>query len=693
MNNGSCEQIGSAGAYQTDGTTTTVGSPYYFILTPIDSNIGAAQGLQPTYVNHVGGVADQTIYATTNGQISYTVQTVVGAGAMHNTASDQQYTMNTTAVTNSPMKNNSAQGTNVGQLLDQGNAAYLIQQGFDPGTAHTLTATADAGKESWTMVPRNATSSPSTLDGDEHLDRSLTNPTALATIQWVWENFEAAEGMSFLCSTMYDHYVRHCKENELNPLDKIAFGKFIRVFFIGVNTRRLGTRGNSKYHYYGIRVKPESALEQVSEDGNSAVRKRLTSQEPYKFLSGSDGSGSGTQNMENQYEQNTNHSGNSNHFNSAPQHFHHHQYLGNASMPEFPDIEFPTGLALPEGCTLRDVDTLRSIYREHCDAFLYAVVNLEFHRVEGLWREFWRSQDDIDNRCGDGKHLSKTKLYLLCSCGPVQQFVWRVDHLFYQNLVDILIPDVLSPIPSSLTQEIRKFANELQSWLTGAMTNCPEEMINIKVSAVNAFAQTLRRYTSLNHIAQAARPVLQNSSEADQMLVDLNQVDFRNVRERASWVCQCDDSMLQLEEDFKKTLHQQNSLEQRATWMKGVVTQVLKPYKGKPNFAEAAKEFLLKWSFYISVVIRDLTLLGAASFGSLHLLSLLYDEYMFYLIQHQVALETRETPIAIMEEKNSNNPSSETSSNQGLMMGSSLAPWEFLSLLEGDGSNNPSCWN
>jgi len=84
----------------------------------------------------------------------------------------------------------------------------------------------------------------------------------------------------------------------------------------------------------------------------------------------------------------------------------------------------------------------------------------------------------------------------------------------------------------SLTQAIRNFAKGLESWLTAAMAGCPEEMMHIKVSAVSALAQTLRRYTSLNHLAQAARAVLQNSSQIDQMLVDLNRVDFHNVQEQ-----------------------------------------------------------------------------------------------------------------------------------------------------------------
>lgn len=128
-----------------------------------------------------------------------------------------------------------------------------------------------------------------------------------------------------------------------------------------------------------------------------------------------------------------------------------------------------------------------------------------------------------------------------------------VDYIFYQNIVQVLIPDVLRPIPSTLTQSIRNFAKGLENWLTSAMVGCPEDMLKIKVcfkigqpfscvsnghflnfqvSAVSALAQTLRRYTSLNHLAQAARAVLQNSSQITQMLADLNRVDFHNVQEQ-----------------------------------------------------------------------------------------------------------------------------------------------------------------
>jgi len=48
------------------------------------------------------------------------------------------------------------------------------------------------------------------------------------------------------------------------------------------------------------------------------------------------------------------------------------------------------------------------------------------------------------------------------------------------------------------------------------------------------------------------------------------------------------------------------------------------------------------------MVIRDLTLRSAQSFGSFHLIRLLFDEYMFYLVEHRVAQATGETAIAVM---------------------------------------------
>jgi len=86
-----------------------------------------------------------------------------------------------------------------------------------------------------------------------------------ATIEWLTTNYETSEGVSLPRSTLYSHYQRHCNETKQEPVNAASFGKLIRSVFLGLRTRRIGTRGNSKYHYYGIRVRPNSALAHYEE--------------------------------------------------------------------------------------------------------------------------------------------------------------------------------------------------------------------------------------------------------------------------------------------------------------------------------------------------------------------------------------------------------------------------------------------
>ncbi|XP_037331240.2 MHC class II regulatory factor RFX1a isoform X3 [Pungitius pungitius] len=485
---------------------------------------------------------------------------------------------------------------------------------------------------------------------------SHTARASPATVQWLLDNYETAEGVSLPRSTLYCHYLLHCQEQKLEPVNAASFGKLIRSVFMGLRTRRLGTRGNSKYHYYGLRIKAGSSLLRLMEDQQHlAMRQQPFSQKqrlkPVHKVEGlTNGTAAGAGQQQNQQQ-------GSGQVDISTQVQQYQQFLdASRALPDFPDIDLQ-GKSLPEGIELEHIKSFQLLYREHCEAILDVMVNLQFTLVETLWKTFWRFSQ---NQAGDAtlavhdeseKRLPKSCLVLLCKYDPVLRWSRDCDNSLYQALVEILIPDVLRPIPSALTQAIRNFAKSLESWLTNAMMNIPEEMVRIKVTSANAFAQTLRRYTSLNHLAQAARAVLQNTAQINQMLSDLNRVDFANVQEQASWVCRCEDRVVQrLEQDFKLTLQQQNSLEQWAAWLDGVVSQVLKPYQQSPAFPKAAKLFLLKWSFYSSMVIRDLTLRSAASFGSFHLIRLLYDEYMYYLIEHRVAQAKGETPIAVMGE-------------------------------------------
>ncbi|XP_052774823.1 DNA-binding protein RFX2-like isoform X3 [Mya arenaria] len=607
--------------------------------------INQAGQVYPAHVQYVDG-NDPSIYASTNGQMvrwnnegqygtEYTGQTAVynaSTGTYYQTGAGQV----ATGISNMGMMQGHI-------LTQQGGNTYLIQGGTMDGEGTPLTHTTRASPATDELYNRSQEQSAlaryaSSLEG-KGSSVNLDVPSLKSGVQWLMDNYETADGVSLPRSTLYNHYLRHCQEQNLDPMNPASFGKLIRSVFLGLRTRRLGTRGNSKYHYYGIRIKANSPLNQFTDDQTMPMRQQPLYQGK-KFRPKSEGGEGGYGGGETEHQPPT-------------QQQQHQQFLGDAStaIPNFGEIEV-TSLPMPEGITMDHLMIFQKMYREHAEAIVDVVVNLQFSLIEALWQGFWRNQSLDTGPDNDyERRLPRDKLYLMCKYEPIQNYVRKSDYMFYQALVEVLIPDVLRPIPSSLTQAIRNFAKSLENWLKSSMGNVPEEMVQTKLGAVSAFAQTLRRYTSLNHLAQAARAVLQNTSQINQMLTDLNRVDFANVQEQASWVCQCDDSVVQqLEQDFKKTLQAQNSLEQWAIWLESVVNQVLKPHEGSPNFPKAARQFLLKWSFYSSMVIRDLTLRSAASFGSFHLIRLLYDEYMFYLVEHKVASATGETPIAVMGE-------------------------------------------
>ncbi|XP_010599796.1 DNA-binding protein RFX2-like isoform X4 [Loxodonta africana] len=118
------------------------------------------------------------------------------------------------------------------------------------------------------------------IDSTRH-SLAHTSRWSPATLQWLLDNYETAEGVSLPKSSLYNHYLQHCQEHKLDPVNAASFGKLIRSVFAGLRTRRLGTRGNSKCHYHGIRLKPDSLLNQLQEDTQyMAMQQQPVQQKP-----------------------------------------------------------------------------------------------------------------------------------------------------------------------------------------------------------------------------------------------------------------------------------------------------------------------------------------------------------------------------------------------------------------------------
>lgn len=74
---------------------------------------------------------------------------------------------------------------------------------------------------------------------------------------WLSSMYEPQDNVSMPRSALYDHYLEACSLANQDPVNSATFGKLLRAVFPLLKTRRLGTRGNSKYHYYGIGIRAE----------------------------------------------------------------------------------------------------------------------------------------------------------------------------------------------------------------------------------------------------------------------------------------------------------------------------------------------------------------------------------------------------------------------------------------------------
>lgn len=78
------------------------------------------------------------------------------------------------------------------------------------------------------------------------------------------DNYEEFPGCNTSRESLFNDYSMFAQSQGLSIMNSASFGKLIRTVFPGISTRRLGVRGQSKYHYNGIR--PKASAESNSKD-------------------------------------------------------------------------------------------------------------------------------------------------------------------------------------------------------------------------------------------------------------------------------------------------------------------------------------------------------------------------------------------------------------------------------------------
>ncbi|CAI2337119.1 unnamed protein product [Caenorhabditis sp. 36 PRJEB53466] len=529
----------------------------------------------------------------------------------------------------------------------------------DPGAYLTVHSSAQPGDA---QSPVN-----STIDEDG-LSNNPSGRAAPATIQWLLDNYETAEGSSLPRCQLYDHYRKHCDENRMEPVNAASFGKLIRSVFLNLKTRRLGTRGNSKYHYYGIRIKDSSILNDVTHTPMPHFVPQMTQRDAYadtvnqvaaaKYLHEEPPMKKGRKDMSS--------SSSSCRESTSPSELRIqpslHQTtsmgvlphpilaqplvgvyvftesdkaaLGNLDMPKIPFDNLESFVDSIEyrklGLASEVLGSFVESYSFMCAQILDLVKNVDFAAVEDIWCNFYSGMYGA----------TEEEIVSLCTLQRVQEHVIEVDLALYQTMVDTLIPNViLTELTAGMTQSCRTFAKNIDKYMLKSVENrLDPAFVKKKTQALHYMQQGLKRYTSLNHLAHAARGVLQKPEQVAQMAIDYGKVDINAVHRQAGWICGCDFTLVEyVNTSFKGHLEVMSTMEAWAEWLESIVDQIL------ANSTTSR--------FYTSTIIRDLTLRSAMSFGSFTLIRLLADDYMYYLIEAKIAKAGRKQLITVIRQE------------------------------------------
>ncbi|KAK9695664.1 hypothetical protein K7432_012843 [Basidiobolus ranarum] len=67
---------------------------------------------------------------------------------------------------------------------------------------------------------------------------------------WLVDNYEPADDQSVSREALYSRYTTFCDKTRVQHVNSASFGKIVRSVFPNITTRRLGTRGQSKYPFF-----------------------------------------------------------------------------------------------------------------------------------------------------------------------------------------------------------------------------------------------------------------------------------------------------------------------------------------------------------------------------------------------------------------------------------------------------------
>ncbi|KAF5027336.1 hypothetical protein F66182_580 [Fusarium sp. NRRL 66182] len=369
----------------------------------------------------------------------------------------------------------------------------------------------------------------SELHGNERGPNSERTRQVFAML---WINSVCAKGKgSVPRGRVYANYASRCATERITVLNPASFGKLVRVLFPGLKTRRLGVRGESKYHYVnftivndqpearGPSVQPTQPLPETSsctqsfntvptQSSNSLSQGALSS--PHAGIDSKAAlaprqSGVRSHSIYNQPNVTA-----INHVNSTTTKTQLDLVFPSqdeANVAPSDPLPLPAiEPYLPQGTDPDAAKSLAALYRSHCTSLVECVRYCKEKTFFHLYTSF--------------QGTLTMPVQKLLGNPALSPWIEECDFVLYQRMMKIVAGLTLQVVPKPVLDTLRNISEKLVPHIRESFQGQPHHVVRAKEAPAALFSGLLDRALRVNLTAHAAANMLANPANRDQMYLD-----------------------------------------------------------------------------------------------------------------------------------------------------------------------------
>lgn len=359
---------------------------------------------------------------------------------------------------------------------------------------------------------------------------------------WLLNSCESSPTAVVPRNRIYARYVQVCADNSLSPLLPASFGKLVKILFPNLTTRRLGLRGQSKYHYCGVKLIGDQNMQQqqqqlqarglgISTFPNQQVQSPISSTNSSVSFEDSPISTSHVQ-TPSYTPINSPSIATSHNLSDQLPLVSHLKYvpgllnLLNSNLPTVSNpnlaIQLPSIYPyLPKDADLDIADTLYSLYRVHINSLFEA---MRFMHVRKLFNSF--------NNFNSTLTAPVFKLY---TSDGTTEWIKQCDVIMYKRMIRMVSKlQFQFTIPVNVIQQLKQIsAGYVKSLSSNLLNNkVSKSFVLMKLKLAKNFVNMLNRLVKTIETGISASRILSDPQEKHAMLQDWVNLDFNEIVQR-----------------------------------------------------------------------------------------------------------------------------------------------------------------